>query len=46
MVKKMTMKKWEKSKADAKMDKGVKEGSAKDKRLDKKGVKAANKKRK
>lgn len=43
MAKKMN---WEKSKADAKMDKGVKEGSAKDKRLDKKGVKAANKKRK
>ena len=43
---KMTMKKWEKSKADAKMDKGVKEGSAKDKKLDKSGVKKANKKRK
>ena len=41
---KMTMKKWEGSKADAKMDKklGFKEGSPKDNAADKKAVAKAN----
>ena len=43
---KMTMKKWEGSKADKKMDKakGYKEGSPKDMKADKAAVKKANKK--
>ena len=47
-TKKMTMKKWEGSKADKKMDKkaGVKEGSKKDNAMDRKAVKKINKKRK
>lgn len=46
-AKKMTLKKWEGSKADAKIDKkmGYKEGSKKDMALDKKSVAAANKKK-
>ncbi len=47
--KKMSMKEWEKSPMDKKMDKklkakGVKEGSKKDVEMDKKGLKAYNKK--
>lgn len=44
---KMTMKKWEKSSMDRKADKAGKhgkEGSAKDIRMDKKGIAAYNKK--
>ena len=42
---KMTMKKWEGSKADMRMDKkmGMKEGSKKDNMMDRKAVKKANK---
>lgn len=46
--KKTTMKQWEKSKADEKMDKSGKyggEGSAKDKAADKKMLAAKNKKK-
>ena len=44
MKKKMTMKAWEGSPADRKMDKklGFKEGSAKDDAADRKAVKKAN----
>ena len=44
---KMTMKKWEGSKADNKMDKakGYKEGSKADMKADKAAVKKANKKK-
>lgn len=44
----MTMADWERSEADKRMDKrlGYKEGSKKDKAADKKGLAAANKKRK
>lgn len=45
---KMTMKKWEKSRMDAKADKSGahgKEGSAKDRAADKKAVKAYNAKK-
>lgn len=47
-VAKMTMKRWEKSAADKAKDKksGYKEGSAKDRAADAKGIKAANKKKK
>lgn len=46
-TKKMTLKKWEGSKSDEKIDKkmGYKEGSKKDMALDKKSVSAANKKK-
>ena len=46
-AKKLTLKKWEGSKADEKIDKkmGYKEGSKKDMALDKKAVAAANKKK-
>lgn len=45
--KKMTMKRWEGSKADAKMDKklGYAEGSAKDNAADKKAVAKLNKRK-
>ena len=48
MVKKMTMKEWEKSSMDKKEDaklrkKGIKEGSKKDMAMDKKGLAAYNK---
>lgn len=48
MAKKMSMAQWEKSAADKKMDakKGIKEGSAKDKKLDKAGLAKVNKGRK
>jgi hypothetical protein len=44
MAKKMSMKAYEKSGADD--DRGMKEGSAKDKKADKKGLAAINAKRK
>jgi len=47
-MKKMTMKEWEKSPMDKKLDKkhGLKEGSKKDNAADKKALAAYNKKKK